>query len=107
MNPTIAQISLALVMLAAGVALIMWFRSYLAAGSRRRMTAMLQRIGLDPQILAQKDNEAIMREVTSRCRKCSAEDPCERWLEGKAGGENTFCPNAAVFDMLRRGDLAH
>jgi hypothetical protein len=35
-----------------------------------------------------------MKEVRQRCRTCSTEDVCERWLAGEEAGENIFCPNA-------------
>ena len=61
---------------------------------------MLKNAGLDPEIITQGTTEVIIKEVRSRCRKCQAEDVCERWLEGKEIGENDFCPNAGVFRML-------
>jgi hypothetical protein len=35
-----------------------------------------------------------------RCQHCSAEDKCERWLQGRVEGDSAFCPNHRVFDML-------
>ena len=61
---------------------------------------MLMRAGVDPDIAARGDKEAIIEDIRSRCRKCQAEDLCERWLAGKVEGENTFCPNAPIFGAL-------
>jgi len=96
------QILAALLMLAAAVALVVAYRKYLAAGSERRMRSMLETVGLDSKVLASADTNAIVREIRQRCRSCSAEDVCEHWLAGKTAGDNSFCPNAKVFDELRK-----
>ena len=102
MNPTPFEISVAILLLAVTVVLVMWIRRYMAAGSERRMMRMLARVGLDPEIAATGDRETIITEVRRRCRKCQSEDLCERWLAGEETGENAFCPNAHVFDVLAR-----
>lgn len=102
MNPTIFEISVAIVMVAVVVALIVWIRRYMAGASERRLMSMLQHAGVDPEIATQRDTEAIMKEIRLRCRKCQSEALCERWLAGEEKGENVFCPNAQVFEMLAR-----
>ncbi len=87
-------------MVAVIVALLVWFARYLGASSERRMMRMLMRAGVDPDIAARGDKEAIIEDIRSRCRKCQAEDLCERWLAGKIEGKNTFCPNAQIFSAL-------
>ncbi len=100
MTPT--HISVAIVMVAVTVVLFLWFRRSLAAGSARRRTRMLKRVGLDPYIamLGDPQTKAIMKEAQRRCGKCRVEDLCERWLAGECEGDNAFCPNAKVFDGL-------
>ncbi len=102
MNPTLFQIGLAIVMVAVIVALLVWFLRYKGASSKRRMMRMLRRAGVDPEIAAHGDTEAIIKDIRSRCRKCQSEALCERWLAGEVGGENTFCPNARLFSNLTR-----
>jgi hypothetical protein len=101
MNPTLFEISVAIVMVAVSVALLVWILSYMAAASERRMTRMLRRAGLDPEIAKRGDTEAIINEIRNRCLKCSSEALCERWLAGEEKGNNSFCPNVRVFEMLR------
>jgi hypothetical protein len=102
MNPTLFEIGVATIMVAVIVALIVWFSRYLAAVSARRMMQMLTRAGVDPEVARQGDAEAIMQDVRSRCQKCSSEALCDRWLAGKAEGDNSFCPNAPIFRRLAR-----
>ena len=99
---TMSQILVALTMVAVAVVLVVWFRGYLETGSRRRMKSMLKSVGLDPAMADQADSEAIMREARRRCRRCASEDVCERWLAGEEKGENDFCPNAQVFELLKQ-----
>jgi len=102
MNPTLFDITVAIVMVAVSLAMLVLFQRYLAAASARRMTCMMTRLGLDPGISARggPQTEVIMKEARSRCRRCAAEDFCERWIAGKAEGDNDFCPNARAFDFL-------
>lgn len=101
-NMTLFQILAALLMLAAAIALVAAYRRYLAAGSERRMRSMLETVGVDSEVLSSADTNAIVREIRQRCQTCSAEDVCEHWLTGKTAGDNSFCPNAKVFDELRK-----
>lgn len=103
MSPTLFEIGVALAMVAVIVSLFVWFRRNLRANSEKRMTRMLMRAGVDPDIVAKGDKEAIIKDIRSRCRKCPAENLCERWLAGKVEGENTFCPNLRIFDALAKG----
>jgi hypothetical protein len=86
-----------------GVALILVFamRSYMASTSERRMTSMLERVGIDPAIASTGDSAQIVKEIRRRCHTCATEDVCERWLSGEEKGGNDFCPNASVFATLR------
>ncbi len=100
MTPT--HISVAIVMVAVTVVLSLWFQRSLAAGSARRMTRMLKRVGLDPYIITLGDpqTKAVMKEARRRCRNCRVEDFCNRWLTGQCAGDDSFCPNARVFHHL-------
>ena len=102
MNPTFFEIGAAIVMVAVSVALVVWFSRYLAVASGRRMMHMLTSAGVDPEVARQGDNEAIMRDVRSRCLRCRSEDLCDRWLAGKVEGDDSFCPNAQIFRALTR-----
>lgn len=100
MNATIVQLGAGAAMLVVVMLVVFAFRRYLAAGSERRMRKMLASMGLDPDIGADGRIETIMDEVRDRCRQCSAEDRCERWLEDRQSGDGRFCPNHRVFEIL-------
>ena len=102
MNPTLFEIGVAIFMVAVSIALVVWFFRYTAAASGRRMIHMLTGVGVDPEVARQGDNEAIMRDVRSRCLRCRSEDLCDRWLAGKVEGDDGFCPNAQIFRALTR-----
>jgi hypothetical protein len=102
MNPTLFEIGLATFMVAVSVALVVWFYRHVAAASERRMMHMLTRAGVDPEVARQGDTEAIIQDVRSRCVRCRSEDLCNRWLAGKVEGDNSFCPNAQIFRLLKR-----
>lgn len=102
MDLTLFQIGVAIVMVYVSVVILVSFQRYMRTTSERRMMLMLKRAGVDPDIAAQGDNEAIFKDVRSRCRKCRSEDLCERWLAGEVKGENAFCPNARIFSNLTR-----
>ncbi len=100
MNPTPFEIGVATVMVVVSIALVVSALRYMAAGSEARMTQMLARAGVGPEVAGSAANEAVIRDVRSRCRSCASEDFCNRWLSGKVQGDNGFCPNAPVFRSL-------
>ncbi len=100
MNPSMAQVLAAAGMLAVVVVLVFGILRYQRAGAEQRMRRMLQAVGLDPEIATSGDIETIMKDVRYRCRECSSEATCERWLAGKEEGGNEFCPNHRVFEIL-------
>ena len=102
MNPEIFEIMVAVLMVALSLILVMGIRTYMAMASERRRMQMLTRVGLDPEIIKLKDSRAIMKEVSGRCEKCGKEGICENWLAGDVEGNNSFCPNAQVFDLLQK-----
>jgi hypothetical protein len=97
-----SDFSIAIILVVVAAALVFWFLKYKAGSSERRMKQMVQRIGLDPEIASQGDTESIFREVRRRCRRCQSEGQCEMWLAGAKGGDNDFCPNAQVFEELKK-----
>ena len=99
---TMMQIIAAIVMVAVALLLFFGFRRYLAANSERRMRAMLVSVGLDPELADSEEIPTIMKEVRERCRQCSSESVCERWLDGEVPGDNAFCPNHRVFRILAK-----
>ncbi len=101
MNISLTQILAAMVMVGVAIVLVFAYRKYLAANSERRMWAILKTVGLDPEIASIGGIDSIMTEVRQRCRTCSSEDVCERWLQGKVRGDRDFCPNAKVFEAIR------
>jgi hypothetical protein len=92
--------AIAVVLATAAVTFVIWYLAYKRWNSKVRMTSMLQEVGLDPAIIRSGDHREIMKAVTQRCRKCEAEDVCERWLAGSYSEDNLFCPNAQVFRSL-------
>ena len=104
MNPTINEFTVAIVLTAVAVAMVVWFHRDLAFNSLRRMKRMMTRIGLDPNATNTGDpqSRATLKEVKRRCLRCTSEDYCERWLDGEVTGDNDFCPNAQTFRELKR-----
>ncbi len=99
METSIFTIEAAVLMVAASIALIVWFQSSETALSIGRMTRMMARFGLDAGIAGRGDPH-LMRQSRARCAKCPREDHCERWLAGETDGDNSFCPNASLFGSL-------
>ncbi len=102
MNMSLFQITVAIFMAAAAIALVVSFRKYKRAASEQRLRRMLERVGLDPAIASSGDNESVLKEIRRRCRTCATKDLCERWLAGDAHGDNYFCPNSSVIVALKR-----
>ncbi|MFQ5982339.1 MAG: DUF6455 family protein [Woeseiaceae bacterium] len=102
MNTTLSDIGIAILFVAVAAALVVWFRSKLAADSSSRLRRMMARYGLDPDKVEATDagTGLDMQAVRKRCRRCPAEDECERWLAGEIEGDNGFCPNARIFDGI-------
>ena len=102
MEPTAMQGVAGVVMLVIAAGMVIAWQRYRTRSSERRMLGMLTRMGLDPTIITSGDIETIMKEVRSRCRQCAVEGHCERWLRGEETGDNSFCPNHRVFEILGR-----
>lgn len=102
MSVPTTEILVAAGMIVTALVLVLAYRGYLVRGSERRMRSMLSAVGLDPEIAASGDLETIMKDVRYRCRQCSTEAACERWLAGEEEGDADFCPNQRVFEILRK-----
>lgn len=102
MNESMIEVLAAVAMVGVAAAMIFGFRRYLAVNSERRMRTMLESVGLDPEIATSGEIPTIMKEVRQRCRSCASESVCERWLQGKKDDANDFCPNAKVFEVLKK-----
>lgn len=102
MTVSLTQLLMSIAAIIAALAIAVWFWRYLAAGSERRMRRMLVAVGLDEDLAEGHDIPTIMKEVRYRCRRCPVESVCEGWLDGEVGGENEFCPNHKVFEVLKK-----
>lgn len=106
MNASFSDYGIAVLMIAVAAALVAWFRYKLGRASLSRMYRMMARLGVYPARMQQCAETAAfdLNAVRTRCRRCPAEDVCERWLAGEIEGDNGFCPNAHVFDgVLKTG----
>ncbi len=99
METSIFTIEAAVLMVAASIALIVWFQSSETALSIGRMTRMMTRFGLDAAIAGRGDPH-LLKQSRARCAKCPREDHCERWLAGEISGDKSFCPNATIFSKF-------
>lgn len=104
MTDSMVQVVIGAGILLFALAAVVAVRSYLVRNSERRMQGMLEAVGLDPEIATSGDVGTIMKDVRYRCRQCSSEAVCERWLAGEEGGDNAFCPNRRVFEILKKYD---
>ena len=100
MENTSIDFFIAIVLATAAVTFVIWYLGYKRWSSRERMRTMLTQAGVNPEVIRDGDHEEIMKAVTKRCRKCEAEDVCERWLAGNYKEDNLFCPNAQIFRSL-------
>ena len=107
MDISFTQVVAAIIMIGVVLALVIAYRVYLVRNSERRMLSMLDSLGLDSDIASNDDLKTVMGEARQRCQSCTSEDVCERWLRGDEEGDNAFCPNARVFEILNKyGDAA-
>lgn len=104
-DPTSNEVGVAITLVSTTIVLVVWFLYYKASGTRRRMRGMLLRAGLDPSIETDADKKAVTKGIRQRCKKCQTEDVCERWLAHKITGDNYFCPNAEIFELLRERNI--
>lgn len=102
MTPLITQIAIAVAMLALTAAMFVWIWLGLRAARARRLTWMIERVGLDAGVAGDAYPVVVpaIKRARLRCARCRSEALCERWLDGRAAGENVFCPNARLFRSL-------
>ena len=92
---------IAIILVAAAAILVTAFLKYRRVSSEKRMLAMMERMGLDPELARYGDNDSVIQAVRGQCRKCQSEALCDRWLAGEESGDNDFCPNAQIFSYLK------
>ena len=95
------QFSVAIIVVGVVAALIMRPRPNTAAASAKRLMAMMTRAGVRAAALGDPRTMAMRKQARRRCRRCSSNDLCERWLAGKVEGGNSFCPNAQTIRLLK------
>jgi hypothetical protein len=62
---------------------------------------VMRRLGISPEATPRSD--ARMAHAIRRCVMCPSLEECDHWLEaGRTDGIGEFCPNAAVFEDLRK-----
>lgn len=120
--PTFLELNIFTVLIFVAVGLMVWFLIAREIGSTRRMTCMMQQMGLDYDLATAADPgvEAVIAKARASCMRCRSEGLCERWLDvapkdeaftsllGEASAESElrgtraddFCPNAATFREL-------
>ena len=99
-DSTSYEVGVAITLVSTAIVLVVWFLYYKASNTKRRMRSMLMRAGLDPSIETDADKKVLIKGIRQRCKKCQTEDVCERWLANKISGDNDFCPNAEIFELL-------
>lgn len=73
-------------------------------GAPQLLAAMAARIGVEFGTI--KD-ATVLRELQRSCTFCAVSAQCRRWLRsGRAEGYRSFCPNAVLFDEIRRSTMA-
>jgi hypothetical protein len=67
----------------------------------RRMHDMMERLDVDPGMLARLRCGDAYAEARSRCLFCGTSDRCLRWLDQptRAGKRPEFCPNLTLFEV--------
>ncbi len=97
------QIGIAIIMVGVACAGVVWLFTSQASASIGRMMAMMERAGLNsrPSALDDPRTTTLRNEARRRCRRCSREELCDRWLAGEVEGDNSFCPNAQTFQSLK------
>lgn len=85
------------------VTFILWRKRLKYARSMRRMSCMMDRVGLEQNIVFQPDynTQTILTNARIRCLQCDCVNLCEHWLAGEVNTTNFFCPNAKTFDLLK------
>lgn len=99
---TFQGVVIAIVLFAAVVAGLSFLIPRRRVASESRMRHMMRKAGLDPDIDPVGEHDEVIQAIRRSCRRCGATDECEAWLEGEHAGDNSFCPNARVFEILAK-----
>ena len=70
----------------------------------RNMCEMLERLGLDAEMLAHGRLASDLRSAVTTCQSCSADQPCQEWLARAPeyiDRAPAFCPDAGLFACVR------
>lgn len=102
MNLTLLASGVVILIVVVSIALVVWFSRQAAAVSEKRMMQMLTRAGAHPELSRHDDTWAVLQVARGRCSMCRSEDLCDGWLAGNVEGDNSFCPNARIFRVLKR-----
>lgn len=100
MDGMILDLALATLMVAVAFRLIVAFWRYHVVQARSRLYRMMVRVGARVHPSDDATIGAIRSEMYHRCRRCRAEAKCERWLAGREEGDNAFCPNVSLLQVL-------
>ncbi|NIP17327.1 MAG: hypothetical protein GWM87_03575 [Xanthomonadales bacterium] len=102
MTYTMTETIVAAVLVIVAFSLLAWFIRRKRAHTLFRMNSMLERAGVDPELIESADHAAIIKAIRRRCSRCQAEDVCDRWLAGRYEGSASFCPNEEVIAVLSK-----
>ena len=75
-----SDISIAIILVVAAVALVWLFLRYKAKASERRMLQMMQRYGLSPELIAQGDTGAIINGLPTQRKEAMIFAPMRLFL---------------------------
>lgn len=70
------------------------------------MARMMRTLGVDAEAAFSAGLGLPMARAVRKCTQCRTVEECSHWLaapDAAAGGQHGFCPNAELFDRLRRG----
>lgn len=70
----------------------------------RRMHEIMERLDVDPVVLARLRRGDAYAEARTRCLSCGTSNKCVRWLEQPPQPDKRpeFCPSLSLFEACRR-----
>ncbi|MDJ1158206.1 DUF6455 family protein [Chelatococcus sp. SYSU_G07232] len=74
----------------------------------RQMGMMLDRLGIDAVVAAQRGLGTLFARASRNCLSCPVSDKCRAWLADPAADTTqppAFCPNARLFGEWQRARL--
>jgi Family of unknown function (DUF6455) len=67
------------------------------------MGEMMEKVGVEPDAMANFNMRGRTIQIARTCAECKHEDLCVDVLDGKRDdAPSTFCPNAPVFESLKK-----